>query len=141
MLKREIEYKTFDGKDDSTVEYFNLTKTELIELEVEYNDGLEKAIKRIIATEDRKALITEFKRIILLSYGQKSEDGKRFVKSETISNDFMQTAAFDALFIELATDADKAADFIQGILPADMTIDGTPILPPPNLQPAENIER
>lgn len=139
MFKREIKYKDFDGVDAVAVEYFNLSKTELIEMEVEQKDGLDVAIRRIVASDDKKALIAEFKRIILAAYGQKSDDGKRFIKNDEIREGFMQTAAFDALFIELATDDKAAADFIKGIIPEDMTQDG--FLPPPNIQPAETIER
>lgn len=141
MLKREIKYTSFDGEEAVDIVYFNLTKTELIELEVEQKDGLDVVIRRIIAADDKKALIAEFKRVILAAYGVKSDDGKRFVKNETVREEFMQTAAFDALFMELATNDEAAANFIQGILPADMNQNGSPNLPPPNLQPAETIER
>lgn len=139
MLKREIKYTDFEGKEGLEIAYFNLTKSELIELEVEYDSGLEATIKRIIGTNDRKALIAEFKRIILLSYGKKSDDGRRFIKSEELREEFAQTAAYDALFLELATNDEAAADFIKGVLPPDMVQGIEPMLPPPNIQPAETI--
>jgi hypothetical protein len=117
MLKRDITYEDFDGESVTESFYFNLTKTELIELEVGYKDGLEAAMQRIVKTEDRQALIAEFQRIILLSYGVKSDDGRRFMKSDQLREEFTQTPAYDALFIELATDDKAAATFIQGILP------------------------
>lgn len=142
MLKRNITYTDFNGDEVSEIFYFNLTKSELVKLEVHYNDGLEGAIRRIIKTEDRKALIEEFQRIILLAYGEKSDDGKRFVKNDTIRDAFSQHAAFDTLFIELATNEQAAADFIKGVLPSDMQSEmdrGSSQLPPPNMQPAEEI--
>lgn len=120
MLKRNITYENFDGETVTETFYFNLTKTEIIELEVSYQSGLEGMLKRIIESEDRRALISEFKKIILLAYGEKSPDGKRFIKSDELREEFAQTAAFDALFIELATDDEAGAVFVKGILPTDI---------------------
>lgn len=118
MLKREIAYEDFDGNKVTDTFYFNLNRTELIEMEVGYEGGLQAALKRIIESKDNKNLISEFKKIILQSYGMKSEDGKRFIKNDSLREDFMQTAAFDALFMDLATNDGSAADFIKGILPS-----------------------
>jgi hypothetical protein len=121
MLKREITYEDFNGEKATDTFYFNLTKTEIIELEVSYEGGLEAALKRIVATNDSKNLIAEFRRIVLLAYGVKSDDGKRFIKSNELREEFSQTAAYDALFMELATNDEAAATFIKGIIPKDMT--------------------
>lgn len=120
MLKRNITYKDFNGEEVTETFYFNLTRTELIELEVSYEGGLQAAIQRIIEENDPKKLIMEFKRIVLLAYGVRSEDGKRFMKSDQIREEFSQTAAYDELFMELATDDDAAADFVKGIIPSDL---------------------
>lgn len=120
MLKRIINFDDFDGKPDSVEAYFHLSKAELIEYEVEFKEGLAGAIQRIINAEDRKEMIAEFKRIILMSYGVRSDDGKRFIKTEELRNAFQQTPAYSALFMELATEDGKAAEFINGVLPADM---------------------
>lgn len=77
-------------------------------------------LKRIVAADDRPAIIKIFKDIILKSYGEKSPDGKRFIKSEEMSTAFSQTEAYTELFMELSSDADAAAAFINGIIPADM---------------------
>ena len=119
MLIRPITYENFDGETVTETFHFNLSKSEIVELQVSYKEGLEAAIARIVRTEDKKKLIEEFKRIILLSYGERSEDGKRFVKNDELREAFSQTAAYDSLFIELATDDTAAADFIKGILPKD----------------------
>lgn len=120
MLKKTIKYTDFNGEEQEDIEYFNLTKTELIELEVNYEGGLAGFAQRIIDTKDRKVLVEEFKRLILLAYGRKSEDGKRFVKSEAMREEFSQSAAFDALFTEFAENDDSAAVFFNGIVPKDM---------------------
>ena len=141
MLKREIKYTDFDGNKASDTFYFNITKSEIVELEVERDGGMEGYIKRIINAEDNHALVAEFKKIILLAYGQKSPDGKRFIKTDQLREEFSQTAAFDELFIELATKDGAAADFFIGVLPADVSqaAQAQELLPQPNIQPAENL--
>lgn len=125
MLKREITYENFDGEMVTEVHHFHFAKNELIDLEVEYEGGLQAGLQRIIDAKDYKALIKEFKKLVLLSYGIKSEDGKRFIKNDELREEFSQTIAYDTLFMELATDDTKAAEFIIGILPKDVT-DMTP---------------
>jgi hypothetical protein len=120
MLKRTIQYEDFNGNNIIEDFYFNLSKSELIELEVEYDGGLGQALQRIVANNDLKNLIAEMKKIVLLSYGKKSEDGKRFIKTEELRAEFAQTPAYDTLFMELATNDNAASAFIQGIIPKDM---------------------
>lgn len=117
MFKRDITYEDFDGDKVTETFYFNLTRTELIQLEVEFKGGLKEALDRIIKAQDNKQLIAEFQRIILLSYGVKSDDGKKFIKNDTLREEFSQSAAYDELFMELATKEDSAANFINGIIP------------------------
>jgi hypothetical protein len=123
MLKRDITYEDFNGETITETFYFNLTKTEIIELEVEYKVGLEETIKAIIKAQDNKSLIAEFKKIVLLAYGVKSEDGRRFIKSDKLREEFSQSAAYDALFMDMATNEDSAANFIMGIIPKDLNVD------------------
>jgi hypothetical protein len=121
MLKREITYETFDGEVLTEIFYFNISKPELVDLEVEYKEGLSNLLQKIVKAEDGKALVEHFKRIILLAYGEKSEDGKRFIKNDKLREEFSQSAAYNALFMELATDENAAATFIKGVIPKDMT--------------------
>lgn len=120
MLKRTISYTDFDDNPREDVFYFNITEAELIELESSYSDGFAATMQRIIATDDNMKLVQEFKKIVLLAYGERSEDGKRFMKSDEIARDFSQHAAYSAIFMELATDADKAGAFINGIMPKSL---------------------
>jgi hypothetical protein len=120
MLKREITYEDFNGEKVSEYFYFNLSKTELIELEHEYDRGFAANIEAIVEAKSTKELIAEFKKLILMSYGKKSEDGKRFIKSDELREEFSQTAAFNELFIQLATDENAAAIFVNSIVPKDM---------------------
>lgn len=132
MLKQTINYTDFNGNVQSEVVYFNLSKPELVELEVSYPEGFGDMLRAIIAAQDSKVLLSEFKKILLMSYGVKSEDGKRFTKSPELTRDFEQSAAYEAYFMTLITDEQAASRFIQGLLPADMTgPQDKPVLPPP----------
>lgn len=121
MLKRDITYEDYDGQTVTETFYFNITKSELVELEVSHKKGFAEAMQDIIKANDNKTLIAEFKKLVLLAHGVKSDDGKRFIKSDESRTEFSQTAAYNALFMEIATDDDAAVEFIQGILPKDMT--------------------
>lgn len=121
MLKREIKYEDYDGNQTSDIFYFNLSKVELIELEVEQKQGFDRVLQHIIDTKDNKELIKIFKQIILMAYGVRSDDGKRFIKSEQLKEEFTQTEAYNALFMELASDDTAAYDFLTGLLPRDMS--------------------
>lgn len=123
MLKREITYEDFNGNTVTDVFYFNISKPELVELEVEQKQGFSSWIQGVIESKDSKELVAQFKRIVLLAYGQKSEDGKRFIKSDELREEFSQTAAYQTLFMELSTNDQAAANFIKGVLPKDMTVD------------------
>jgi hypothetical protein len=120
MLKKTITYIDFNGDETSEDFYFHLSKAELVELEVSYKGGLQEAIKRIIDADDGKAIIAEFKKIILGSYGERSDDGRRFIKNQTLRDEFESTEAYSTLFMELVTDADKAAEFVRGVIPKDL---------------------
>ena len=120
MLKRPIKYEDFNGDTVTEDFYFNLSKPELLELEVEIEGGFGQMLQTIVKSENVKALVKEFKRIIIMSYGIKSDDGRRFMKSDEIRTEFEQTAAYHTLFMELATDDKAAVKFLQGVLPKDM---------------------
>lgn len=120
MLKREITYEDFNGNQVTDLYYFNLSKPELIEMEVEHKGGFGAMMKTVIDSKDHKTLIKTFKDIVLMSYGVKSDDGKRFIKTDELRLEFSQTAAFDVLFMELATNDAAAAIFIKGVMPKDM---------------------
>ena len=121
MLKKTIEYTDYNGTKRSEDFYFNLSKAEVMEMELSTTGGLAETIQRIVNAQDHPAIIKIFKDLVLKAYGEKSADGKRFIKSEEISTAFSQTEAYSILFMELATDADAASKFVNGIVPADMS--------------------
>lgn len=120
MIKKTITYCDYDGNERTEDFYFNLSKAELMEMELGTSGGMENMIKQIMAAQDVPKLISLFKDIVIKSYGIKSADGKRFIKNEDVREEFMQTEAYSELFMELATDAEKAATFINGVMPKDI---------------------
>lgn len=119
MLKKRIDYVDYDGNERSEDFYFNLTKAEIAEMELSTEGGLQKWIEKVVDAKDMPRIIELFKKLILRSYGEKSPDGKRFIKSKELSEAFTQTEAYSELFMELATDEKAAADFVNGIIPSE----------------------
>lgn len=117
MLKKTIEYVDYNGNTQKEDFYFNLTKAELTELEVSVDGGLSAMMERIIKEEDHREIVKIFKDFILKAYGVKSEDGRRFIKTQELRDEFSQTEAYSVLFMELATDAEAAAAFINSFAP------------------------
>ena len=117
MLRKTIKYTDYNGVEREEDYLFNLSKAECMEMELSTNGGMENMIKQIIAEKDNEKIVNLFKKIILKAYGIKSPDGKYFRKSEEISADFAATEAYSVLFMELSTDADAAAKFINAVLP------------------------
>lgn len=122
MLKKTIAFTDFDGTEQKEDFYFNLTKAEIFEVEVGAGkEGLSEIIKNVVEAEDGKTIIEQFKKIILASVGKRSEDGKLFIKNQDVRDSLEFSPAYSELFMELATDADKASAFVNGVLPADLT--------------------
>ena len=132
MITENIKYTDYNGNEREEKFMFNLSKAELMEMEMGTTGGLAETIQKIVETQDAPSIIKIFKNLILKSYGEKSADGKRFVKSEELSEGFAQTEAYSVLFMKLATDAEAAAKFVKGIVPAD--IDTSNVQLPQNLQ-------
>ena len=120
MLKKTITYTDYNGETRKEDFYFNMTRAEITELELSIDGGLSDMIKRVTEATDVPSIIKIFKDLVLKAYGQKSPDGKRFIKSKALSEEFSQTEAYSDLFMELATDATAAAAFVNGIMPQDI---------------------
>ncbi len=119
MLKKNIKYVDYDGNDRAEDFYFNLNKAEIVELELGTTGGLTKTLEKIVQEKDNKRIVEYFKAIILKAYGEKSADGRRFIKSQELRDSFEQTEAYSELFMELSSNAKAAADFISGIVPKE----------------------
>lgn len=120
MLAKKIKYTDYNGFEREEVFYFNITKAELMTQNLMTPGGLETKLKRIINSKDVPELTKYIQDIIKDSYGVKSDDGVRFIKSKELSEMFMQTEAYSVLFMEMVTDNKKASDFVNGILPKDL---------------------
>lgn len=123
MLKKTIEYTDFDGNKRKEDFYFNLTKAEILEMEMSINGGLTGLLMKIIKEQNQSEIVKFFKEIILKSYGEKSNDGRRFIKNDEVRDSFSQTEAYSNLFMELATNADAAVAFVDAIIPVDVDKD------------------
>ena len=124
MLKKTIPYEDYNGTKREEDFYFNA------EMQLEVTGGLDTMLQAIIKAQDIPTIAKLFKQIILKSYGQKSPDGRRFIKSDELSTEFSQTEAYNVLYMELSQDAEKAAEFIKGIIPAKYReVVDTPELP------------
>ncbi len=122
MLKKEITYTDYDGLERTETFYFNVSKAEYTELELTTPGGLEQMLKTISGKKDIPAMIQFFKKLISMSYGVKSADGRKMVKNEEVLNDFLQSEAYSELFTELLTDATAAVTFIANIMPIDKAV-------------------
>ena len=120
MLKHTITYTDYNGVQRTEDFWFNLSKAEIMEMEMGTTGSFAEMLNKIIAAQDAPAIIAVFKDLILKAYGEKSADGKRFIKSKEISTAFAQTEAYSQLFMELATSAEKGSAFVNGIVPSDM---------------------
>lgn len=123
MLKKTITYEDWNGKTRTEDFFFNLTRTECAELEYGLGPGksLSSSFQTLINNNDMGAIISTVKNLLLTAYGVKSEDGRRFIKNEEIREAFEQNPAFDLIYMELATNADYAAEFLTAIMPSDFT--------------------
>lgn len=125
MLKKTINYTDYNGVDRTETFYFNLSRGELIELELSVNGGFTEMLDKIIQSQDAPEIMKWFKKIIMMSYGVKSDDGKRFIKSDELSEAFVQTEAYSNLLMSFMEDASTAAEFVNGIMPT--SIEAAPV--------------
>lgn len=131
MLKKTITYTDYDGLERTEEFRFNLTKAELMDMELTTVGTFSKLMQKIIDEKDIVRLSKYFKELILKSYGVKSDDGKRFIKSPELSEAFSQTEAYSELYMELLGDSEYAVKFIKEIMPKDL--DQSNVAPAPNV--------
>lgn len=117
MIKKTITYNDYNGVERTEDFYFNLSEAEVMEMELGVTGGMAEMLQRIVQAQDGPTIIQTFKDVVLRSYGVKSPDGKRFIKNDTLREEFSQTEAYSQLFMKLAMDSKAAADFVNGIMP------------------------
>ena len=120
MLKKTVTYVDYNGVERTEDFYFNLSKAEVAEMELSVEGGFSKMLEEIFKSNDNVRIVELFKQMVLKAYGEKSADGKRFVKSKELSEAFSQTEAYSEIFMELALDEKAAAAFVNGIMPANL---------------------
>lgn len=122
MLKKEITFMDCDGNERTETFFFNLSKAEVLELEFGYTGGMTRMIEQLVNTQDIPKIMEIFKKIIMMAYGEKSLDGKRFTKTgpdgRKLAEGFVETDAYSELFMELVSDPKKFADFISAVIPS-----------------------
>lgn len=138
MLKKTITYTDYNEVERKEDFYFNLTEAEVLEMEMGTVGGLAEQIQKIVDAKNQQEIIKIFKDLILKAYGEKSEDGRRFIKSDDISIGFSQTEAFSILYMELATDDKAGADFVNGIMPKKLVEKAAAMSAKNNALPASN---
>lgn len=126
MLKKTITYTDYDGLERTEEFRFNLTKAELVDMELTTAGTFSETMKRIIAEKDIIRIAKLFKELLLKSYGVKSDDGKRFVKSQELSEAFSQTEAYSDLYIELLSNPEEAAKFFAEVAPKMEEVSAVP---------------
>ena len=120
MLKKTVTYVDYNGVERTEDFYFNLSKAEVTEMELSVEGGFSKMLEEIVKSNDNVRIVELFKEMVLKAYGEKSADGRRFVKSKELSEAFSQTEAYSEIFMELAMDEKAAAAFVNGIMPANL---------------------
>lgn len=144
MLVKPITYTNFDGETVTEEFAFHLSRAELIEMEMSKEGGFAAYLQKIVDAQDGQKLVETFKDLVLKSYGKKSEDGRRFIKNEELSREFQETEAYSELFMQLATNTDAAIEFVNGIMPRNLSeevsrIPGSPQQTLPKSEPEEKV--
>ncbi len=119
MLKKTVTYTDYNGVEREEDLYFNLNQSELLEMEASVDGGMSAMLEKIVAEQNPKKIMEFFKDFLLKAYGQKSADGRRFIKSDELREEFSQTEAYNKIFTELAFDANAAAAFVNGVMPKE----------------------
>lgn len=129
MLKKTMTFVDYEGNERTENHYFNLTKSECLKMEMSTNGGMTKLIIKLIEAQNMPEVMEIFENILFKAYGEKSMDGRQFIKSPELSTAFSQTPAYDQLFVTLCTDADEAAKFINAIIPDEAGQSGNNVVP------------
>lgn len=117
MFTKTITYTDYDGNERTENFLFNMSKAEILEMEMSKDGGMKQLLEKIVQAQDIPKITYYFKQIILKGYGEKSPDGKRFIKNEELSTAFSQTEAYSNLYIELATNTEAGIEFVNALFP------------------------
>ena len=120
MIKKTVTYKDLNGKERTETFYFHYFESEIMDMEMSEEGGLAERIQRIIDAKDQPSLLKVIKKFVIDAYGVKSDDGRRFDKSQEVKDTFVECPAFSKIYMELLTDDKAAAEFVNRVVPEDM---------------------
>ena len=120
MIKKTITYVDFNDVQRTETFYFNYSQAELLEMEMSVDGGFVERVKRIVDAKDAPSLVKLWKKFVIDAYGVKSDDGRRFIKNDDVRAAFVECPAYSVIFMELATDDVAGAEFVKGVVPANM---------------------
>ena len=120
MIKKTVTYKDYNDTERTESFYFHFTEAEILDMEMSVEGGFAERVQRIVDAKEQSALLKVIKNFVLDAYGVKSEDGKRFIKTDKVKEEFVQSPAYSMIFMELVTNDALAADFVNGVVPDTM---------------------
>lgn len=120
MIKKTVTYTDFNGTKRTEAHYFHFSQAELLDMEMSVDGGFAERIQKIVDAKDQKELLKVIKKFVYDAYGVKSDDGRRFQKSVEIKEAFVESPAYSEIFMELVTNDEAAAEFVNGVIPDDM---------------------
>ena len=123
MWIKEVTYTDYFGNQRTEKCHFQLSESELTELAYSVKGGFIAAMTRMIDDRNEPELVENYKKLLLLAYGEISPDGRRFMKSEELSREFSQTPMYDKIFMELTTSETALSDFVRNVIPQNLSND------------------
>lgn len=120
MIKKTVTYKDLNGKERTETFYFHYFESEIMDMEMSEEGGLAERIQRIIDAKDQASLLKVIKKFVIDAYGIKSDDGRRFNKSQEVKDAFVECPAYSKIYMELLTNDELAAEFVNKVVPEDM---------------------
>ena len=120
MIKKTVTYTDYNGEQRTETFYFHYTEAEILDMEMSEEGSFADRIQRIIDAKDKTALMKLIKKFVIDAYGVKSEDGKRFMKNDELKTAFLECPAYSDIFMEMVTNDEIAAEFVNGVIPSTM---------------------
>lgn len=120
MIKKTITYKDYNDVERTEEFYFHFSESEILDMEFSMDGGFAERVQKMIDTKDQRALLQIIKKFVIDAFGVKSADGKRFIKNDEVKSEFVECPAYSMIFMELVADDEKAAEFVNGVIPANM---------------------
>lgn len=120
MLKKTYTYKDYNDIERTETFYFHFTEAEILDMEMSAEGGFAERVQRIIDAKDQAALMKLIKKFVIDAYGVKSDDGRRFIKNEEVKTAFLECPAFSDIFMDMVTNDELAAEFVNGVIPDTM---------------------